>query len=137
MKVEILEKIGEIDITCLRPAEENRAIASIEAERKAEIARIEKEREEQEAKVKTVKLLATLVEKINQAANKGEFSINFDWTENFPKSKDIEWKEWEMCSDKFIPILEQAGYKCYTHKYCSSWRTRSGRIAYASISWCF
>ena len=135
MKVEILEKVGEITITCLRSAEENNVIASVEAARKAEIARIEKEREEQEAMVKTAELLATLVEQINVAADKGAFCVDFDWTEGVPTSKNVQWKEWEKYSDKFIPVLEQMGYKCYTHWYSKSWRTRSGRIGYASIHW--
>jgi hypothetical protein len=135
MKVEILEKIGEIDITCLRSAKESRAIASTEAERKAEIARIEKEREEQEAEIKTVELLKTLVKQVNAAADKGEFAIYFSWEEDELTSKGIQWKDWKKLFDRVSPTLEQMGYKCNTHEYCSSWRTRSGRIAHASISW--
>lgn len=135
MKVEILEKVGEITISCLRPAEANNAIASVEAARKAEIARIEKERKEQEAMVRTTELLAIIVEEINKAAEKGSFSVDFEWTEKSPKSKNILYHDWEDYFDRCANILEQMGYKHYTHWYSKSWRTRSGRIGYASIHW--
>ena len=135
MEIGIFEKVGEITVTCLRPAEENNAIASVEAARKAEIARIKKEQEEREAAAKATELLAIIVEQINIAAEKGEFSVSFDWTEKVPASKNVQWKDWEKYSDRFIPILEQMGYKCYTRWYSKSWRTRSGRIGYGSIYW--
>lgn len=135
MEIGIFEKVGEITVTCLRSAEENNAIASVEAARKAEIARIEKEREEQKAVEKTAELLAIIVEQINIAAEKGAFSVNFDWTEQVPTSNSVQWKDWEKYSNRFIPVLEKMGYKCYTHLYSQSWRYQSGRICYVSIHW--
>lgn len=135
MKIEMFEKVGEITIAELRPASENNAIATIEAERKAEIARLEAERKEREEKAKTMQVLAIIVDEINKAAESGAKMVSFNWTEKHPKDCGVDWHDWLNLSKHFKPILESAGYEVTAHWYSDSWTRRSGKIGYANIYW--
>ena len=136
MKVEILEKVGEITITQLRPAEENRVIADTEAKRKAELARIEKERRENEAKKRAVEiLLPTICEIINKEAEKGNSNLYLEWSKKQPKPYGISWRDWSECSEYILPIFEQLGYRYYKHCYSDSWVKNSGKNGYITFYW--
>jgi hypothetical protein len=135
MKVEILEKVGEITVTQLRPAEENRVIADTEAKRKAELARIEEERRESEAKKRAVELLPTICEAINKKAEKGDTSLTLTWLKKQSNPYGISWVNWLECSKYILPIFEQMGYKHYEHCYSDSWVKRSGKNGYIIFYW--
>ena len=142
MKVEILEKVGEITVTQLRPAEENRVIADTEAKRKAELARIEEERRESEAKKReseakkrAVELLPTICEAINKKAEKGDVNLTLEWSKGQPKHYGISWTDWLECSKYILPIFEQLGYKHYEHYYSDGWVKRSGKNGYITFYW--
>ena len=135
MKVEILEKVGEITVTQLRPAEENRVIADTEAKRKAELARIEEERRESEAKKRAVELLPTICEAINKKAEKGDVNLTLEWSKGQPKHYGISWIDWLECSKYILPIFEQLGYKHYEHYYSDGWVKRSGKNGYITFYW--
>ena len=135
MKVEILEKVGEITVTQLRPAEENRVIADTEAKRKAELARIEEERRESEAKKRAVELLPIICEAINKKAEKGDTSLTLEWSKGQPKHYGINWTDWLECSKYILPIFEQLGYKHYEHCYSDGWVKRSGKNGFITFFW--
>ena len=135
MTFEILEKVGEITITQVRTAEENRAIATAEAARLAELTRLAELQREQELMKKVAKVVPILMEEVNQSAEKGQRSLHFSWSQTQPCSHGVTWQEWDELVEKFTPIFEQLGYKVYTDWYSPSWRTKSGKIGYASIRW--
>jgi hypothetical protein len=135
MKVEILEKVGEITIAQVRTAEENKAIAIAEKARLDELARLAELQREQELMEKVAKIVSILIEEINQSAESGKCSLHFSWSQTQPCSHGVTWQEWDELVEKFTPILEQLGYKIYTDWYSSSWRAKSGKIGYASINW--
>ena len=136
MKVEILEKVGEITITQLRSAEENRVIADAAAKRKAELARIEKEKRENEAKKRAVEvLLPAICEAINKKVEKGDVNLTLEWSKGQPKHYGISWTDWLECSKYILPIFEQLGYKHYEHYYSDSWVKKSGKNGYITFYW--
>lgn len=132
MKLEIFEKIGEMNITQVRTAEENNAIASAEKARLAELAELKKQ---QELKEKAPIIIQSLMEKINQTAEKGGNSLTLEWTEKIPRFHGITWQEWSALGEKIIPSFEKLGYHIYIHWYSPAWRTKTGKIGYTYISW--
>ena len=135
MTINILEKVGEITITELRSAKENKSIATKEQVRQAEIKRLEEERKEKERQEQAAKFLPKLVDRINSAAEKGNESICLLWREEETNPCGIEYCVLEKIYETIKSILESIGYSVYLHTYSKSWTTRSGKLGELTISW--
>ena len=135
MKIEMFEKIGEINVVELRPASENRAIANAELARKAEEERIRKEQEEREKARIANEVLAKLVKAINDKSEIGGQYLHLEWR-SLTKSYGISFSEYCTAFDYIKPILESAGYDVRDiYFYSDSWTYRSGKLGYAYIWW--
>ena len=128
-------EVGEITITHLRSAEENKVIAIKRAEENAELARIAAEDAERALQKKAIELLAVIGKAIDNAAEKGKTSINFEWTNERPYSNGIKSEDWKKCSKYILTELESLGYRHYFYYYSDSWTRKSGKIGHGSISW--
>ena len=133
MKIEVFEKVGEVIVTELRSASENNAIASIEAERKAELARIEAEQAKQKKRKEAQRILAIIAEEINKKAENGSTWLRFNWHEK--TSSKVSCTDWYLYSDLLTPILREAGYSVTEYWYSNSWRYTSGKIGFLQIGW--
>jgi 2-oxoglutarate dehydrogenase complex dehydrogenase (E1) component-like enzyme len=131
MKIEIFEKTGEVTIVQMRTAEENNAIA-LTAITQEKMARMEKERKIQES---FSKVLQTLAQKINKAAEDGHHYFYLDWSKSSPKPHNIDWETIKGLSEKLVSIFKIMGYNITVHEYCPQWAEKSGRLGYISISW--
>lgn len=123
MKIEMFEKIGEIEIVELRSAVENKAIAEIENARKAEEKKKEKDR-------RTKIVLNFITKEINRCAEKGytdiEIRLNSQEELDFALSVENEIKN----------ILTSFGYRVNDiHEYSQSWKKKSGTYGYWMIYW--
>lgn len=137
--IEMFEKVGEITITELRPASMNRAIAKAENARIAEEERLKKEAYDRETQEIAVGVLVKVAEAINTKAEAGGEHLEILWTTDISNKKNygIDYTNWLRCESILREILEVHGYSVHnTHKYTSSWVTRSGKIAYVDIYWC-
>lgn len=127
MKIEMFEKVGEIEIVELRSAVENKAIAEIERARKAE----EKERKEAEL---TVKVATWVAEKINEKSEKGEtwLEIRFNMGEHRP----CTISECKSVEKKVKEIFTSLGYDVRDiYEYSTSWANRSECWGYWDFYW--
>lgn len=123
MKIEMFEKVGEIEIVELRSAAENKAIAEIENARKVEEAKKEKDR-------RTKIVLNFITKEINKSAEKGytDIEIRFNSQEELDFSLSVE--------NEIKDILTSFGYRVNDiHEYSQSCKTRSGTYGYWMIYW--
>ena len=74
MKVEMFEKIGELEIVNLRPASENKAIAEKVQAKKAEEERLRREKEKMDI---LLEIIPKMIEKINKSAENGDKKTSF------------------------------------------------------------
>lgn len=138
MKIEMFEKVGEINVIALRSAHENKMIADAERARKAEEERIRKEAEERENARIANEVLVKLVNAINAEADKGGQHLHIEWREEGGSMEPfgIGWSEYGKAIKYILPILESAGYRVdERHVYSDSWTRRSGKWGYAYIWW--
>lgn len=136
MKVEMFEKVGEIDIVTLRSAHENRMIAEAERARKAEEERIRKEAEEQENARIAKEVLVKLIDAINTEAEKGHQYLHIEWRADNLEPFGVRWSEYGKAIKYILPILESAGYKVNElYEYSESWTRKSGKWGYTYIWW--
>lgn len=136
MKIEMFEKVGEINVIALRSAEENRTIAEAEQARKAEEERIRKEAEERENIRIANGVLVKLINAINTEADKGNQRLYLEWKNVVEPPFNIGWYEYDTAIKYIRPILESAGYKVdKRYKYSASWTGRSGKLGYVTIWW--
>lgn len=137
MKVEMFEKVGEINIVSLRSAHENKMIAETERARKAEEERIRREAKEQENARIAKEVLIKLINAINAEADDGGQHLYIEWRED--KSMEpfsIGWFEYGKAIKYILPILESAGYRVdERHEYSDSWTRKSGKWGYVYIWW--
>ena len=137
MKIEMFEKVGEINVIALRSADENRAVAEAERMRREEEERIRKEMEERENARIANEVLAKLVNAINAKADDGGTMLSIEWSEcHSMEPFGISWSEYGKAIKHIKPILEAAGYQVddrYSHS--DSWTRRSGKWGYAHIRW--
>ena len=134
MKVEMFEKVGEIEIVELRSAVENKAIAEIERARKAEEERLRKEKEEREKDELAVKVATWIAEEINKKAENGEDSLEilFEIADKHPYG----FYECLAVEKRIKEIFTSLGYDVRDiYEYSQSWKTRSGRWGYWSFHW--
>lgn len=147
MKIEMFEKVGEIEIISLRPACENKMIAEAEQKRKEterkRKAEEEERRKEEEARKNAILAKAVIVEltkAINKEAENGGTRLYLGWhnrakydTDNYT---NITWNDFINTFEYTRPLLESAGYKVGDiYQHSDSWRRRSGKIGYIHISW--
>ena len=137
MKVEMLEKIGEIEIVNLRPASENRAIAEVEKAKRAEEERIRKEKEEEQLRKDAQIVLIKIIDLINKEAEKGSNSMSIDFYHTSAKDKyGFTFKEYQKTFELIKPVLESAGYKLdEPYEYSRSWQNKSGKDGHCYIYW--
>ena len=154
MKIEMFEKVGEIEIVSLRPACENKMIAEAEwkrlveeKRRKEEEERIRKEkeriREEEEERKNAIlakEIIVKLAKAINAKAERGSTWLDLEWNDNkkydCDNYTDISWYDFINTFKYTRPMLESAGYEVKdVYQYSTSWRRRSGKIGHVSISW--
>ena len=136
MKIDIVEKVGEIIVTELRPASLNAEITSAELARQAEIRAIEKAKRDKEDQMASAQVLAVLSEKMNAAAERGQHMIYLEWNRNSNPIKNLSFDRWEHLVKNYIgDILKGLGYKIYSHEYSDSWKRKSGKIGHYSIHW--
>lgn len=136
--IEVFQKIGEMTITELRPASMNRAIAQAESARIAEEERLKKEAYDRETQEIAVGVLAKIAEAINAKAEAGGEHLEILWTTDLLDKRNcgIDYTSWVRCESILREILKAHDYSVHdTHKYTSSWVTRSGKIAYVDIYW--
>ena len=137
MKVEMYEKIGEINIVTLRSAEENQQIARETNKRKDEEERMRKEKEEKENRLIANKVLLNLINAINTSAEEGKTFLEIVWnkdTNTTPHS--ITFEEYKRGEKYFKPVLESAGYKVNSmHVYSKNYTKQSGKQGYVFIFW--
>lgn len=127
MKVEMFEKVGEIEIVELRSAIENKAIAEIERARKAE----EEERKKAEL---VIKVASWVAEEINKKAEKGEtwLDIRFNMGADYP----CTISECKSVEKKVKEIFTSLGYDIRDiYEYSISWANRSECWGYWNIYW--
>ena len=137
MKIEMFEKVGEINVIALRSADENRAVAEAEIMRREEEERIRKEKEERENARIANEVLAKLVNAINAKAEDGGTLLSIEWSEcHSMEPFGISWSEYGKAIKHIKPILEAAGYQVDDrYSYSDSWTRRSGKWGYAHIHW--
>ena len=147
MKIEMFEKVGEIEIVSLRPACENNMIAKAEQERqeeekrrKEEEERIRKEEEERKNEILAKEIIVKLAKAINAKAEKGNTCLYLEWHdgEKYDRDKltDISWYKFIDTFKYTRPMLESAGYEVEDpHQYSAGWRNRSGKIGFIYIHW--
>ena len=137
MKIEMFEKVGEINVVALRSADENRAVAEAERMRREEEERIRKEMEERENARIANEVLAKLVNAINAKADDGGTMLSIEWSEcHSMEPFGISWSEYGKAIKHIKPILEAAGYQVDDrYSYSDSWTRRSGKWGYAHIHW--
>ena len=147
MKIEMFEKVGEIEIVSLRPACENKMIAEAEQKRKEEEKRRKEEeeriRKEEEARRNAAlakEVIVKLAKSINKAAEKGSTCLYLEWHDgekyDYFNYTDISWNDFINTFEYTLPMLESAGYKVNDlHLYSEGWRRRSGKIGYTHIYW--
>ena len=134
--IEMFEKVGEITIAELRPASMNHAIAKAEQERIAEIIRIEKEEAERKRQARASKVLANVVEAINNKSENGEEHLEIMWRTDKDDVYGVSASDWKAVGDIIAEILTNYGYSVHDpHWYTSGWTTRSGKIGYVDIYW--
>lgn len=133
MKIEMYEKVGEIIVTNLKTAEENKQIAEEVRALKAEEERRRKEERKQIEQKKAKELLPIIVEKINTTASLGNSTLTFEWSENV--KSEISFYDWNLFYEYYKDYFVGLGYKFNIHEYSKSWRERSGKIGYATIYW--
>ena len=134
MKVEMFEKVGEIEIVELRSAVENKAIAEIEKARKAEEERLRKEKEEREKDELAIKVATWIAEEINKKAENGgeDFEILFEVADKHPYG----FYECQRVEKTVKEIFTSLGYRVDDiYEYSQSWKTRSGRWGYWHFWW--
>jgi hypothetical protein len=136
MKIELFEKIAEINMTGIKTAEENRAIASQ--------FNIQKEKAEQEAKRKREEeilsnaepMLMWFLNEINSQSQQGGESFSYWWEYQAKHGKShLSWSEFMLAFSQCTPILQGLGYKVYTHEYSEGWKKRGGYEGYIRIGW--
>lgn len=135
MQIEIYEKVGEVSILELRSAEENRAIAKAEVERRQEAVRLAEEKKRHEVTVKCAELMPAVMEAINQAAENGETTLSLLWTKDHPTQLGLDFNEWSECKEMLASAFEKLGYKFWISQYSTSWTKRSGKVGWGSIGW--
>lgn len=136
MKIEMFEKVGEINIVNLRSARENKMISEAERARKAEEERIRKEAEEQENARIAKEVLIKLINAINAEADKGGQHLHIEWRADKLEPFGIRWGEYGKAIKYILPILESAGYQVdERYEYSDSWTRRSGKWGYVYIWW--
>ena len=135
MKLEILEKVGEVILVELRSAEDNHEIATIEQEKQKEQALIRKAEQERKNKVRAVEILTALAEVINNKAECGHTHISLSWHRDTPAPLGISTKDWENCGECVKEMLKLLGYSCEVYWYSTSWAKKSGKIGWADIRW--
>jgi hypothetical protein len=135
MKLEILEKVGEIILIELRSAEENKEIATIEQEKQKEQALIKKAEQEQKNKNRAVRILTVLADVINKKAECGNTYLALSWAKGMASPYGISAEDWENCGELVGEMLALLGYSCTVHWYSSAWRKKSGKIGWLNISY--
>lgn len=147
MKIEMFEKVGEIEIVSLRPACDNSMIAKAEQERqeeekrrKEEAERIRREEEERKNEILAKEIIVKLAKAINAKAEKGHTWLYLEWHDgekyDHDKLTDITWYDFIETFKYTRPMLESVGYDVWEpHLYSNGWRNRSGKIGYIYIHW--
>ena len=137
MIIEMYEKFGEIIIAEMRTAEENQQIADEARNRIAEEERMRKEKEERENRLIANEVLVKLVNAINATAEKGKTVLSVEWRKDVSMEPfGITWEDYQKGEKYFKPVFESAGYRVDSlYEYSQSWRERSGKRGYTSISW--
>lgn len=139
MKIDIVEKVGEITITELRSAKENRAISNEAQKLLAEKKRIEEEKkriEKEKKRIETLKKLPHIMECINKIAQNGQTTLYFEWyTSKNYTSNGVTWEEWKILKDTFNSHLGSLGYTMRDYEYSTAWQKKSNKLGYGSISW--
>ena len=136
MQIDIVEKVGEIIVTELRPASLNAEIMGIELARQAEIQAIEKAKRDKEDQLASAQILAVLSERMNTSAERGSGFIRLEWERNSNAIKGLSFERWEYLYEQYIgKILNDLGYTVSRYEYSDSWKRKSGKIGYYSIYW--
>jgi hypothetical protein len=135
MKLEILEKVGEVILVELRSAEDNHEIATLEQEKQKEQALVRKAEQERKNKVRAVEILTTLAEVINSEAERGHTNISLSWHRDNPSPHGISVKDWENCGECVKGMLALLGYSCEVYWYSTAWQKKSGKIGWVTIRW--
>lgn len=137
MKIEMFEKVGEINVIALRSAEENRVVAEAERMRREEEERKLREAEERENARIANEVLAKLVNAINAKAEDGGTILSLEWAEGRTMEPfGINWSDYGKAIKHLKPILEAAGYQVDDrYSYSDSWTRRSGKWGYTHIHW--
>jgi hypothetical protein len=138
MKIDIVKKVGEITITELRSARDNRVIAN-EANRlleekkriEEEKRRIAEEKKHRELLDRLDTIVPHIMRCINEAAKTGRKYLDFAWdTSKDSKSNGITWEEWKILKETFNSHFGSLGYRISDHEYSDSWKERSGKVGY-------
>lgn len=131
MKIEMFEKVGEIEIVELRSAAENKAIAEIEMARKAEEERLRKEAEERKNDEIAVNIATYLVKEINEEAEKGHTHCTRYALLNSP----IYQNKLSVVKDRLSKIFSPLGYTFSIYEYSDGYQKKINQWGYISISW--
>ena len=137
MKIEMFEKVDEINIIALRSAEENNAIAKAEIMRRKEEERIRRKQEERENARIANEVLAKLVNAINAKAESGETLLPIEWVEGRSMAPfGISWDDYGKAIKYIKPTLEAAGYQVDDrYSYSNAYARKSGKRGCAYIYW--
>lgn len=131
MKIEMFEKVGEIEIVELRSAAENKAIAEIEMARKAEEERLRKEAEERKNDEIAVNIATHLVKEINEEAEKGHTQCTRYALLNSP----IYQNKLRVVENRLNKIFDPLGYRIFIHEYSNSYQKKINEWGYITIFW--
>lgn len=144
----VFEQVGEITITNIRSAEENRRIANEvkekekkeKEERERQEAIEKKMREEKERQEAMEFLVNVLIPTINKEAEAGRQVLSLFWCESWCICKHenygISYNAYKSYFKYFSQILNEMGYRVDPiHEYSQGWRNQSGKIGYAYIWW--
>lgn len=140
IKMEVFEKVGEIEVVSLRPACENSKIAEAVRKRQEEEERKRKEEEERKKMILAKDVVSKLAKAINAKAERGNTCLYLEWHDGEKYDTDnytnISWDDFANAFDHTLPMLESAGYKVNDlYLYSDKYRRQSGKIGYIYIRW--
>lgn len=135
MEFKVITKTEEIAVIGFKTAKENRSIATTVREEKDK--QIEKQRIERDAKEKKAleELYQNIMKAINKESEEGRYTLHIQWRESY-KPFDISISVWELKEKEIKTFFGNLGYRVDdVYIYSDSWRNRSGKVGYVTISW--
>lgn len=136
MKIELFEKIAEVNMIGVKTAEENRAIASQVKAQKEKAEQEAKRKREEEVLSKSESILMWFLNEFDSYSKRGATRFLYTWEYEARKGESrLSWSEFMLAFSPCIPVLQGLGYKVSIHEYSEGWKKRGGNEGYLTITW--